>query len=107
MDDLYFLSFHPALKDLEFFPSCLVENSLSRHNLFYLEFPGSNDDSPWNFFSFVAGIEPQLESTSLIIFFAVQFSLFRKLRVEVSLYDTCQPFSMARSDEQQSLSAIV
>ncbi len=100
MDDLYFLSFHPALEDLKFFPCCLVENSLSRHNLFYLEFPGADDNSPGNLFSFVAGIEPQFESTSFIIFFALQFSLFRKLRIDVSLYDTCQPFSMARSHRE-------
>lgn len=107
MDNLYFLSFHPALKDLEFFPCCLVENSLSRNNLLYLELPGADDDSPGNFFSFVAGVEPQLESNSFIIFSAVQFLFFRKLQVDILLYDTLHPFSIASTYEQESLSAIV
>ncbi len=77
MDDFHSLSFHSALKDLEFFPCCLVENSLSRNNLLYLELPGADDDRPGNFFSFVAGVEPQLEPYAFIVFFAVQFLFFQ------------------------------
>lgn len=98
MDDLYFLSFHPALKNLELFTCCLVENSLSRNNLLYLELPGADDDSPGNFFSFVAGVEPQLKSNFSIIFSSVQFLLFRKLQVDFLLYDTYYPFSIASSN---------
>jgi len=93
MDDLYSLSFHPALKDLEFFSCCLVENSLSRNNLLYLELPGADDDSPGNLFSLVARIEPKLESNSFIIFSAMQFLSYRELQIDVLLYDTLHPFS--------------
>jgi len=98
MDDLYSLSFHPALKDLESFSCCLVENSLSRNNLLYLELPSADDDSPGNFFSFVARIEPKLESNSFIIFSAMQFLPYRELQVDVLLYDTYHPFSIASSN---------
>ncbi len=99
MDDLHTFPFHPALKDLEFFPCCLVENSLSRNNLFYLELPGADDDSPGSFFSFVAGVKPQLESNSFIIFYASQFSFFRVLQVDFLLYDAFHLFSIASSNK--------
>jgi hypothetical protein len=48
--------------------------------------------------SFVAGVEPQLESNFFIIFSAVQFLPFLELQVDVLLYDTYHPFSMVSSN---------
>ncbi len=66
-----------------------------RNNLLYVEFPFTDDNSPGNFISFVAGVEAQLEpSTFLFIFSAVQFLPCLEFQADSVLYTIPYPFSI-------------
>ncbi len=93
--NLNFLSFHLALKNLISLSGCPVKNSFPREDLLYVELPFSDDNSSGSFFSFVAGVKPQLEpSPFFFLFFAAQFLPFPELWTETVLYTTLFSFSI-------------